>query len=57
MARGDHRGATSALFIIALCASFAVVLAILFNSVKSDQTGYELAGSKSKKAPSSFSPH
>jgi len=57
MAPGDRRGGTtSALFIIALCASFAVVLAILFSWLKSDPAGYELAGSASKKAPSSFSP-
>jgi hypothetical protein len=57
MAREDRRGSTgSALFIVALCASFAVVLAILFSWVKSDRTGYELTGSTSKKAPSSFSP-
>jgi hypothetical protein len=56
MARGERRGGwTSALVIIALCASFAVVLAILFNWVKSDRGEYELTGS-SKKAPSRFLP-
>jgi hypothetical protein len=56
MARGERRGGwTSALVIIALCASFAVVLAILLNWVKSDRGEYELTGS-SKKAPSRFLP-
>ena len=54
MVRDSRRdGGSSPLFIIALCASLAVVLAILFNFVRSDPPGYELTGSVLKKAPDS----
>jgi hypothetical protein len=57
MAREGRRGGgSSALFIVAVWASFIVVVAILFNFVRSEPRGYELTGSASKKAPNSSVP-
>jgi hypothetical protein len=52
MPRADRRSrGKSALLIVAVWASFIVVLAILFNWVRLETSQYELTGSTSKKAP------
>jgi hypothetical protein len=57
MLQGSRQsGARSVLLIVAVWASFVVVLAILFNFVKSDPSGYDLAGSGSRKAPIDSTP-
>ena len=51
MARGDQRSrGRSALLLVALWASFIVVVAILFNFVRWEAGQYELTGSTSRKA-------
>jgi hypothetical protein len=51
MPKDGRRGVgSSVLFIIAFCASFAVILAIMLNWVKWEPLAYQLTGSISEKA-------